>query len=1103
MGYEIGKEYTFTNKQFTPSRETGRLYFIIGDRTSGITYRVKPFDFQINDIPEQIVCIFRDNNRFEQTLSSVLDKIYRIGEVYEFKVFQPCPGCMTLRDDAHGLTHNHVDLRIRVNRYDKITCRVADITSQGLKLEYVVAAENSRRSFFSFDDFMNLPYLAGKRWIGVARNIFASAPLADARILAGNSDSEWFMTAVGSLLRFLPQWLSGSSRRRVWVERMIEAIKTVVESREFITVFPKKGYNRGDNARKRLAAAIQQLEYYSEAASLVASGTAGEMIDQTLQAMNASGWIYKPQERMGVMMGVLGIAPRFAHSHISEIFEVIKNHRANPKFMYVFGESFREMLRSYIEGQRSQLNPTDRVALRALAEAIAIELLLVGDGEFDLYDRHRGLLYLLSAVITDKTDGRAVELALRSFAGINSLPLEYGWEDLQEINNVCYHHLSGYSLGPISDVALFEGEKVRVRVSGGIISVAPAWASADEKPALKREVGSGISFQVLLPSRLRHTAEMGDTNLTHHHELWNELEAALREDGVVMPEFIEDRKFKIGDKVEFFVVGCHPDDRYLFDCRLLGSDGDSVRAWLSIWDIIPYPVAFFSYRDLFYDGDLPMVFDGVISDISDNGRISLSMKEVVMDQNSAQASKDRDDEYLVQAKVSDTKGKQYKATSEYGYGILLPKTGDMLEVNRMVMVRINNVNYRPADGKLYINGDVVADSDIEFEEELLKMSHYSYSGGALRGLLFDLSHDRRHEMQEEMYEPSVIDDTDPDDIQYLSSEAVADISLLLEHCAQIRRHNLVGCYTDLAASRLLATIAGDSLRAAMLAKKMSLQEQLSLFARNGRLDLEPIEALLAECHSSGIVDADMSAKMKIVGILAGLDNPAFLHRCLSETEVSSDSLLTSLYSLTVAYNMLDGLGISNVRSSIKERIFEMLSLPSPHFEKSRLSVTEDLYHEFKTSLIYPADNNMLADEKRQGEVVARAVAAFLNAEGGTLYIGVDNGGYPRGLANDFRFLNHGIDGYDIREIQDKFNLQLQRHIRRFLGVTVDGLSFFPDYIRIEYEQIDTNWICRVAVNPFPRAVLFVDGRLFIRKIGENNEITDRKEIQKFILRRRD
>ena len=84
------------------------------------------------------------------------------------------------------------------------------------------------------------------------------------------------------------------------------------------------------------------------------------MIEQTLQATRESGWIYKPFERMGVMMGILSIAPQYSHNHISEIFEVIKTRRLNPKFLSMLGDSFRGMLKDYIENRRahSSTHPT-------------------------------------------------------------------------------------------------------------------------------------------------------------------------------------------------------------------------------------------------------------------------------------------------------------------------------------------------------------------------------------------------------------------------------------------------------------------------------------------------------------------------------------------------------------------------------------------------------------------------------------------------------------------------------------------------------------------------------------------------------------------------
>ncbi len=138
--------------------------------------------------------------------------------------------------------------------------------------------------------------------------------------------------------------------------------------------------------------------------------------------MRESGWIYKPFERMGVMMGILSIAPQYSHSHISEIFEVIKTRRLNPKFLSMFGDSFRGMLKDYIENRRALLNASDRTSMRELAEAIAIELLLTADGEFDLTGQPSWTIICDFSHNLRKTDGQATSMALRSFAGINDTP---------------------------------------------------------------------------------------------------------------------------------------------------------------------------------------------------------------------------------------------------------------------------------------------------------------------------------------------------------------------------------------------------------------------------------------------------------------------------------------------------------------------------------------------------------------------------------------------------------------------------------------------------------------------------------------------------------
>lgn len=1120
MSYEIGKEYTFGPGEFVASRETGRLYFLIGENGTGRTYRVSPFEFQNRVLPDRIVCVYKENDRFEQSLSSVLADVYHIGETYEFKVFRVAQWGLTLRDETNGLTHNNIQLpgRIHIERYDKLVCRVVSFEGGKLQLEYA-GTQALERDFFSPATFMSLGALAAQAWVRHGAWLLKRLPISEARDAIKMNDSGWIMLAVNALIPYIPQWLAGAPARRLpWLERMRQALMTVAESDRFVSSFSKKS-GVGYKMRFALTQAILQLEYMQKAATLISGGGAEEMIDHTLQAMRESGWIYKPDERMGVLMSILSMAPRYAHDHISEIFDIIKARRLNPKFMEMFGRAFIDMLSLYIENRRTLFNAADRASLREQAEAIAIELLLSSDlllrrgKEFELWDRHRGLLYTLSTVITGRTDTPTISMAMRSFAGINDSPLEFRWDDLDDINRLCYHLLPDSRPAPTQDKAIFEGSRVRVRISDKNIVVSPAWLEEDGRTNFRRSLGGGISFGMRLPSRPKRHAEEADTNLTHHHLLWNEIGASLREEGNATGGQLAHTSVLVGNKVKFVVCGSSPESKYEFQCRLLDENNEvipgSPAAFLPMSETVPYPVEFSGWDQIFtLDGNL-IVLEGIIDDILPDSRLRLSMRNILRDINACYARQDMESGDEIMAMITDLSGTQYKATSEYGYGLLISKrepqlTANPLELGDVVWVRINNVNHRVADGKLYINANFVRRGTTEDYDGVGDLTFGEYDCECLNSLLYEAFGKQTIEpaevcadSQEEMTQ------TDEDETTYITAEALDDVAMLLEQCAALRRDNMVGCYTDLAVAQLLSEEAGDRMRTDILELKMRLQEALSRFAKDGHLDQHDAERLLADCAGLTRTSAEIASRVAIVAILAGLDRPQLLERFRQRCEetAENDETVAALLRLATAYNTLEGMGLPVVRTDLRTEMYRILSLPTARQDTDRLNVQEDLHHEFKTSLIYPANGGMLPDENRQGEEIVKAIAAFLNTEGGTLYLGVDNGGYIRGLDNDFRYLNHGSPDYDIREMQDKYNLLLQSHLRRLIGNTVDGLPLIPDYLKIEYEQSDRKWICRLVINPFPVAVQLKDSRIFIRKEGEKNEIRDAHEKRRFIERR--
>lgn len=1109
---ETGAVYVIDRSEYIATRETGKLVFMIHWADGETAGKAAPFDFQANDYPDQLTVVYRGEGKFEQKQSSVLPQVYQVGKQYTFKVWRESGSQgLLLRDEANGLTHSN--MRIpgagQLKRFAEIECIVTAVSEDGLQLSYQGARRVVAKGGYTLQTLLQTERLCNEPWIRVARRVMDYEVLGEARDVADRGDGRWVVMALQTLVRFMPQWLSEApGRRRVWVERLGYTIRTVVESSAYAAAFD---YNRSRlrSQRHELGRGLEQLEYIGEAAGLVASGKAEDMIDHTLETMRRTGWVYEPNQRMGVLMQVLAMAPGLGHSHTGDVFEIIRTRRNNHDFMSIFGDAFKIMLKTYIETERTAPDPMARGSLRELAEAIAIELLLTADEEFELWDTHRGVLYTVAALLTGHSGEAPVRKAMLTYCGLNDTPLEFGWEDLHDINRVCYRLLAtGRDMVGAGIDAVFEGESIRLRVDNRCLWLQPAADELIVRTELAGTLAADMSFAVQLPERLREKGYADSINLSHHRLMWEQIRAGLEstEARPASRPKNDIRELQKGDTVGIYVTGPNAMERYEFDCR--SADGRYCGV-LAIRDIVPYPVNCTLHRMLFYDGQQPLLLRAIATEQFPDGRWRFSLRRAIMDANYRDACHDRNEGNRILAKITDVGGIQYKATTQLGYGILLSKrdTQTQLNLGDVVMVRVDSVNYRPEDWKLYINcswletvTDAEGDPDIS---AMLDMPGWDYGAQALGELLRD------------QYESMTADQVpeEPADCRaagetreelYLGPEAVANLSFLLEQCASLQRDNLRQSYTLINLALLLADMSGDRGRCESLEIQLRVLEMLSAFSVDGKVDLESVTRLVERGRRMAGTSALLRSRLKEVALLASLDNQQFLRRTQEWAQRGADEHTHKLAQLATAYNALEGLGAPDIRDSIRHRIHTLLSLPRVESKQRRLTVSEDLYHEFKTSAIYPADNHMKPDEYRQGQVIARTVASFLNTEGGTLYLGVDNAGNLIGLDNDFRYISHTQAGdYDIRETLDRYNLYLQKSLRRYLGTTVDGLSLVPDFIDLQYEQVDSLWICHITVRPFTgRAVLLKpDDKLYLRRIGETVEVRDATEKRRFIERR--
>jgi len=91
------------------------------------------------------------------------------------------------------------------------------------------------------------------------------------------------------------------------------------------------------------------------------------------------------------------------------------------------------------------------------------------------------------------------------------------------------------------------------------------------------------------------------------------------------------------------------------------------------------------------------------------------------------------------------------------------------------------------------------------------------------------------------------------------------------------------------------------------------------------------------------------------------------------------------------------------------------------------------------------------------EAILKTVVAFLNTQGGTLLIGVDNAGQAIGLANDYRIYQAG------KQNRDGFELWLMGDfLFKKLGSDLILL------IAISFHILNGQEVCKVTVSPSPR-----------------------------------
>ncbi|MEK7463520.1 MAG: RNA-binding domain-containing protein [Patescibacteria group bacterium] len=146
---------------------------------------------------------------------------------------------------------------------------------------------------------------------------------------------------------------------------------------------------------------------------------------------------------------------------------------------------------------------------------------------------------------------------------------------------------------------------------------------------------------------------------------------------------------------------------------------------------------------------------------------------------------------------------------------------------------------------------------------------------------------------------------------------------------------------------------------------------------------------------------------------------------------------------------------------------------------------EGLFVEFKETLRYDARKGEISKELER--MVVKTIVGFLNADGGTLMIGVNDDGRVTGLENDYKTLP--------KKSRDGFENHMTMLVKTMIGLS------FTKYVSVAFEVIDGKDICLVTVREGHKPAYLTNGDKkedFYVRVGNSTQPYSMSEASEYI-----
>lgn len=1066
--------------------------------------RLPKMKFQRSEpMPDKLLCAVKSLSNNQLVLSHyVPDYVNRFYfdsfkenqfHEYDFKVVglpQPKNNHYTL-EDKYGIQYKLFDEKAFLGKGQKVLCRFDRITPRFFSLR--LADNTVLATYYRPFEFLSNIGIRGMR-ASVLVKLFESS-FADARTELDNGSPFWIITVLKGSLPLITEWFINTEFKRR--NRFFNFIINTLHRAGLFLLEDSRYMRNLDTARRRslqslLTEIIDNIEPLAQAVQIAARGRENDYIENLKQKLGESGYLYHPTRQLAVLMMILRRNPPLVRNYLGGIFDSIMGWKLDTWTTEPFRSAFIGQFEIYIRQASSEINAfpqadtadeTDR--LEKIITAIALQMLISGDPESAQYRRNRSLLYRYISLQRNSRSNELLDKSFRTLVGAE-YPLEFTYDSIKQPQILMTCVCNGLDHEVVADggVQRYVEGSVELEVSADGCTL----RRLDDNNA-GRMIPNGmmdwLSPQIYLDG-VQSLSGNKISSFDAHRTLWSNIENALYKTASATP-IAEQRKLEPEiDEEVCIIISQEPvrkGDNPRWQARIDDENYELRDGYIDLSDIVNYRLnsnllersRHIAYTAFIDENGQHRRFMAKVDSIDHDGQIHFSLADEVSDQlTNLMNDIDTYAAVITYINVQD-RYTEYLAISETGYSVYLTGTDDY-RVGDVVLFKVTD-----RSTAFHISGSIIEDGDSVCEFGLNNVQAFA---NLMKGIACEPEYDEE-------------DDTDLmlDTDAVLEREDVMEIVELIRLKA-IASTNLLEAFDYLHFGRLLAMLVGDESMGRRLKVHAELLRLHQFYATNNRIDAEELEGLRSQVAGFPFLEM-VFHRLEIVSWLGDTDRNPELWETVN---LHRNHLETSLAQLVLSYNMLPPQADETVVKGLKKQIAKTLGL-TVEMHQLKWYGNENQFTEFKSSLVFPArkkNEKVAADPEAQQQVILKIIASFLNADGGTLYIGVhDKTHCEIGLFEDFNYYRryNPSDGRFTQKIANVDNLCvfLTNLINNTFGKVVSGS------VTVDVDSEATHDV--VVVNVKPRTVpVYLNGELYVRRSGTSTRLVG-SDIDVFIEER--